>query len=43
MLCGRTVSSRYEMILVRYIGGLRKLAEYEILDIMGFDKDKKLE
>lgn len=31
------VSSRQDMVLCRYIGGLRKIAEYKILELMGFD------
>ena len=30
------VSSRKEMVLCRYIGGLRKIAQYRILSLMGF-------
>lgn len=30
------VSSRKEMVLCRYIGGLRKIAQYRVLSLMGF-------
>lgn len=32
------VSSRREMVLSRYIGGLRKIAQYNILQLIGYDK-----
>ena len=32
------VSSRREMVLCRYVGGLRKTAQYRILEIIGLDK-----
>lgn len=34
------VSGREELILCRYIGGLRKIAEYNILKEIGFDEKK---
>lgn len=37
-LLGVKVSSRQEMVLCRYVGGLRKVAEYNILIQIGFDK-----
>lgn len=38
-----SVSSRQEMVLCRYVGGLRKIAEYKILENMGYKKDKCME
>ncbi|MCM3040393.1 hypothetical protein M3201_11850 [Paenibacillus motobuensis] len=38
-----SVSSRQEMVLCRYVGGLRKIAEYKILETMGYKKDKCME
>lgn len=38
-----SVSSRREMVLCRYVGGLRKIAEYKILENMGYKKDKCME
>lgn len=32
------VSSRREMVLCRYVGGLRKTAQYRILELIGFDQ-----
>ena len=32
------VSSREDMILCRYIGGLRKVAQYRILELMGYSE-----
>lgn len=43
MLCGQTISSRYEIMLVRYIGDFRKIAKYEIHDVMNVNKDQRLE
>ncbi|QCT04861.1 hypothetical protein E6C60_4156 [Paenibacillus algicola] len=37
------VSSRQEIVLCRYVGGLRKIAEYKILENMGYKKDKCME
>ncbi|RKD32408.1 hypothetical protein [Lacrimispora algidixylanolytica] len=37
------VSSRQEMVLCRYVGGLRKIAEYKILGNMGYTEDKCME
>lgn len=37
------VSSRLEMVLCRYVGGLRKLAEYQILNMIGFQDDQCIE
>lgn len=37
------VSSRQEMVLCRYVGGLRKIAEYKILKNMGYREDKCME
>lgn len=37
------VSSRQEMVLCRYVGGLRKIAEYKILGNMGYKGDKCME
>lgn len=34
------VSNRKEMVLTRYVGGLRKLAEYKILRNLGYKEDK---
>ena len=39
-LCDIRVSNREELILCRYVGGLRKMAEFHILREAGFD-DKK--
>lgn len=33
------VSSRQEMVLCRYVGGLRKIAQYRILEKLEFEKD----
>lgn len=38
-----SVSSRQEMVLCRYVGGLRKIAEYKILENMGYKDDKCME
>ncbi|MEN1990750.1 hypothetical protein [Paenibacillus hubeiensis] len=35
-----SVSKRKEMVLTRYVGGLRKLAEYKILRNLGYKEDK---
>lgn len=37
------VSSRQEMVLCRYVGGLRKIAENKILENMGYTEDKCME
>lgn len=37
-LLNAKVSNRQEMVLFRYIGGLRKIAQYNILTLIGFDK-----
>lgn len=37
------VSSRQEMVLCRYVGGLRKTAEYTILTELGYEKQACLE
>ncbi len=34
------VSSRQEMVLCRYVGGLRKIAQYKILKKMGYKEDE---
>lgn len=34
------ISSRQEMVLCRYVGGLRKISEYKILKDMGYKDDK---
>lgn len=34
-LCGIKVSSRKKLVLCRYVGGLRKIAEFKILKLMG--------
>lgn len=38
-----SVSSRQEMVLCRYVGGLRKIAQYKILQNIGYKKDKCME
>lgn len=43
MLTDVTVYSRYEMVLVRYIGGLRKQAELEILSLTSMSNDQQME
>lgn len=37
------VSSRQEMVLCRYVGGLRKIAQYRILEKLGFEKNACIE
>ena len=37
------VSSIQEMVLCRYVGGLRKVAQYEILQKLGFDENDCME
>lgn len=34
------VSSRKEMVLCRYVGGLRKISQYRILEKLGFEKSE---
>lgn len=36
------VSSRQEMVLCRYVGGLRKVAEYMVLMKLGFSKEESI-
>ncbi len=36
------VSDRKSMVLNRYVGGLRKVAEYKILDLLGFSHDEAM-
>lgn len=42
-LLGVKVSNRKEMVLCRYVGGLRKVAEYKILLKTGIPEDKAME
>lgn len=42
MMIGIRVSNRQEMVLCRYVGGLRKIAEYNILTMMGYGKHKAM-
>lgn len=37
------VSSREDMILCRYIGGLRKVAQYRILELMGYSEESAMD
>lgn len=39
-LFNTSVSSRQEMVLCRYIGGLRKIAQYKVLEKMGYKEDE---
>lgn len=41
-LLGFNVSNRMEMILCRYVGGLRKLAEFQILTKLGCTRDESM-
>jgi len=38
LLLSKPVYSRKELVLQRYIGGLRKIAEYNVLLNIGYDK-----
>ena len=38
-----SVTSRKEMVLCRYVGGLRKLAQWKILKLMGYNDTESME
>lgn len=42
-LCGIKVSSRKNLVLCRYVGGLRKIAEFKILKLMGKDEKEAMD
>ena len=42
-LFDKTVDSRKNMILYRYIGGLRKIAQYNIFKLMNYDDEECME
>lgn len=37
------VSNRENLILCRYIGGLRKIAQYRILELMGYSEEPAMD